>query len=579
MKSLQNQQNQGTEFPRDHHIIKRGGGITTVLLLVRGTFILLMLLILYLNYFQAEKLSYPWKCTFPKSNLIYLIMGIFTVALLLVAMRAVKYWLPLRIKQKSDCIVLCISVGLILLQFYLILNYYFIGDWDPGELRKIVVAFVHNETFPVGSWEMNYLSYYPNNGFLLAIWTMLAKMEYRFGILDTQSCLLSMLAMNCVISSVTGWLLYRVLHRLTSRYWAWVGWIIYLSLIWISPWVSIPYTDSAGLLFPILILDIYTNEKKGTWWKLSALGIISALAYKIKPQAMIPFIAIVLLEVIDILSVKQDWIVRVRHLCFATRRKAVLGVVLMLTIMAVFSTLIGQIKADSSIEIDKERAFEFSHWMMMGVNPVSYGTYSDEDVQFSMGIATQEERRLRNLEVFVERMSDFTPLSYLNFLKTKLIILYHDGSFGWWKEGSFLVSVSDSPNWFLSPLLRNFYYATGDYYSYFLSWMQMLWMVILTLCPFAIFHNGNVRNNRTVTVIMLSVLGLTLFEMIFELRARYLYTMVPLYITLAVLGLHQIVLLAKWLSVHPEDIVHEEIKLNNSNKEFLTERREASNEC
>lgn len=35
---------------------------------------------------------------------------------------------------------------------------------------------------------------------------------------------------------------------------------------------------------------------------------------------------------------------------------------------------------------------------------------------------------------------------------------------------------------------------------------------------------------------MLAIIGLTLFELIFEARARYLYTYVPLYIVLAIYG-------------------------------------------
>lgn len=39
---------------------------------------------------------------------------------------------------------------------------------------------------------------------------------------------------------------------------------------------------------------------------------------------------------------------------------------------------------------------------------------------------------------------------------------------------------------------------------------------------------------------MLAVIGLTLFELLFEARARYLYTYVPVYCVLAALGMQEI---------------------------------------
>ena len=42
-------------------------------------------------------------------------------------------------------------------------------------------------------------------------------------------------------------------------------------------------------------------------------------------------------------------------------------------------------------------------------------------------------------------------------------------------------------------------------------------------------------------IVMLAIIGLTIFELIFETRARYLYTYVPLYIILAAAGVQKIV--------------------------------------
>jgi len=40
-----------------------------------------------------------------------------------------------------------------------------------------------------------------------------------------------------------------------------------------------------------------------------------------------------------------------------------------------------------------------------------------------------------------------------------------------------------------------------------------------------------------IAILMLSILGLTAFELLFEARARYLYIYAPVYISLSMLGL------------------------------------------
>ena len=60
----------------------------------------------------------------------------------------------------------------------------------------------------------------------------------------------------------------------------------------------------------------------------------------------------------------------------------------------------------------------------------------------------------------------------------------------------------------------------------------MIWLAVLAVGIFSIF-----RKEKEVAVIMLSVIGLTVFELLFEARARYLYTYTPFYILLAAIGI------------------------------------------
>ena len=54
----------------------------------------------------------------------------------------------------------------------------------------------------------------------------------------------------------------------------------------------------------------------------------------------------------------------------------------------------------------------------------------------------------------------------------------------------------------------------------------------------AIFSTNNIIG--LLAIVMLSLIGLTVFELLFEARARYLYTYAPLYILLASAGTQKI---------------------------------------
>ena len=65
----------------------------------------------------------------------------------------------------------------------------------------------------------------------------------------------------------------------------------------------------------------------------------------------------------------------------------------------------------------------------------------------------------------------------------------------------------------------------------------MLWLTILVLGIIATIRS---EKDPLLAIVMLSLIGLTVFELLFEARARYLYTYAPLYILLASAGTQKI---------------------------------------
>lgn len=87
-----------------------------------------------------------------------------------------------------------------------------------------------------------------------------------------------------------GYLLYQVAEKFFDSHICAAGtWLVYVLFIGLSPWMRIPYSDSIGLIFPVLILWMYQkmdNEKK-KYLKYIMIAVVSFLGYKIKPTVII----------------------------------------------------------------------------------------------------------------------------------------------------------------------------------------------------------------------------------------------------------------------------------------------------
>ena len=119
----------------------------------------------------------------------------------------------------------------------------------------------------------------------------------------------------------------------------------------------------------------------------------------------------------------------------------------------------------------------------------------------------------------------------------KALVNFADGSFAWGEEGNFYHVIYEEKNDSLSPFLRSVYYQDGKLYQIQYWIRQICWLTVMLL----ILGNSlqKVKQDE-MTVVMLGLIGLILFVQIFEARARYLYTMVPLFLLCASAGMQKI---------------------------------------
>lgn len=426
-------------------------------------------------------------------------------------------------KDRKKIFFLC-SLGALAVQLVMVYQYYFYTDWDVETIVQCAMAGVTGEDI---SRHSTYFSMYPNNLVLVTLLSGVVRLAYALGL--SQHAYFALIVFQGVICWLTGVLLCMIVdHLLHDDGMTGLTWMLYQLLVGCSPWISIPYSDIVALFFPTAILAVlYLLPKTGARGALRMflLAFLAYFGYRIKPQIAIVLIAVVLYQLAAMVFGRP---------LDALRRLLKPGYVCGLAAGLCCAVLLANaMAAKVDVEIDEELAFGIPHFLMMGMNTEEFGAYYQRDVSFSWRCATRAERTQKNLEVFAQRVLEMGPAGLAKQLIRKTLTNFNDGTFCWAGEGVFYREILEEKLPVLSPLLRSIYYShEGRLYPVWANLAQMIWMGVLALALCAGLH----RQDGRLSVIMLSVIGLTLFETLFEARARYLLCYAPLYIMLCTMG-------------------------------------------
>lgn len=392
-------------------------------------------------------------------------------------------------------------------------SYFFKTGWDVRVVTDTAMALGQGTT-EWADWVREYFSRYPNNILIMKLYS------WMYGaVASSDSAFMVILWIQAALNSLAGYLLGLVIYRQWHRQsLMWFGYGLYLLLVGFSPWTSIPYSDALGLLFPIALLALYQSSH--LWGKIIGLSVLTAIGYAIKPQSVIVMIAITLIT-----------------LAYSGIRYWKQGLLFLVMSTALFVG-VRQLKQVDAIPLDPNMEYSLTHFLKMGLNDVTDGGYYEADVLTSGQAATTTQRRQENLATVQQRLRDYGPIGLLRHQVRKTIVNYADGTFGWGLEGSFFLETHDTTNP-LSRFSRSLYYEGHRLYPVFQFTMQIIWLLVLTLALGNLFLK---RLTKTQRVLFLSLIGIFLFESLFEARARYLYTYVPLFILSAVSGVEA------WLS-------------------------------
>lgn len=476
-------------------------------------FFLTIGLALFICLFLSKRF-YVCKRKFDYPNMLNLAIGVSIYIVFILIIYTVNKFN--RKNYNTDKIMLGMTVVLTGAVFYLGIHYCFSAGWDSGVIMKNA-SYISSGQRELLSNE--YYSWYPNNILLTSIFAILMKISAYLGI-NTGYYLI--LIYQCIIYALTGYLVYACVNMLLSRNYGLTAWCIYVLLVGLSPWVVVPYSDSTALFLVMLnvfcFFKIYKREHLEFF--LFAFVMISVLGYMIKPQVFILTIAVFL---VCLTRISMVWIRNWKKLILR------IGVMLLagLTAFGVY----GGAEKYCGFELEEECKLGMFHFMMMGLNEDRDGVWAAEDVTFSQSYLDSDERRNANIEEIKHRIKTLGSKGLAALWINKTLNNYNDGTFAWGVEGGFYGDSLARGNAGVIEFMENLFCA-GKYQHYYEGLVQALWLATLLLGIFSFWKNRDLR----VSALMLAIVGLSLFELIFEARARYLFAYAPVYIILAMLG-------------------------------------------
>ncbi len=504
----------------------------TLLQIMTGIFAFIFMVALLGVLFGGNRVDYYEICktVFLADNLVLFAMG--SVALL--AWLAIGYLFRNQELNKKQNRVVNIVLVLLFVGLYFInreISYCiaFFTGWDVSG----VSGSAYNLAAGVPIGYNYYYSMYTNNVPMVYFLYKLYDLGiHRMG-LEYQADIL-WIAVNNIGLSIGGFAACMTVKRVTGRLMPVLTTLLfYIGCVCFTPWKVIPYTDMYALMFTILTICFYVyaitareHKVHYLYWLLTCLcGFMGGL---IKPSAYVVVMAVIIMEVLHILfrSIKA-W------------KSHLVKLLMVLCVVGIMSAYKGHMYEATGFEYNPVIRATPHHYFLMGLNEPTTGGYYSDDVALIGRYDDFDERIEAEMELAWGRLKEKGFLGYMEFLFKKLVMCFNDGTFGWGKEGGFYFqdyhNMTDAP---YKQFLRDIFWMDARYSGRFNTYSQLIWIMIMVSIS-GLFLTKCKEEQYAHKTIMLTLLGVILYLLLFEARARYLLCFLPVLVVAAVLGLEQ----------------------------------------
>lgn len=411
-------------------------------------------------------------------------------------------------------------------------------DWDAAAVYHSAYGLAEQDVPEVT--DRTYFQINPNNLLLMLVLSRYLQAADSLGSQDLRQSTAYLNAAQLFAGMVLTYIAARLLGgRRAGR----LTLVPSLALILLSPWLPVFYSDTAALPFTIsifcllLVADRCRLPVRLLLW--AAAGALSAVGYGIKPTVLIVLVAASLTALLSLR--RKTW-----------RRDLAAG---LLSVAAAGAAFAGTHAATdawgraSGVLAEGVPVNQYSlpvtHFLKVGVQQYPgphgdyYGAYNEDDRSSTLAVADPQERFDTALQTWMDRVAARGPAGYAGFLNAKLRWITGDGSFFSWGEGRMGAEdfIADDP---LSRTVQDFYGPGRPGFPLLQNVWQGSWFLVLALCGAALFLRGPPLNSLGAVTARIALLGLFVFLMFSEGRARFLYLYLPFFIVLAGLSLQRL---------------------------------------
>lgn len=390
--------------------------------------------------------------------------------------------------------------------------------WDWGQLTMTASNYVLTGKID----NVGYFARYPNNKFWLSfliIFFRVIKTFYKEAVY--QDFKVVSMVVSGIIVQMTIFFTYKTGCVIFNKKKALAIGIASSLCIPIYLYAMFIYTDTIGVFIAVLILFLYSkiknNTNKVTWIYTVLLGVLAALAIQIKITVFIVFIAVI----VDVFFSR------------ITIQKILIKGCVVFVAMSIMMFVAGS-WAERQVVIDEKMvdAYQFppTHWVMMSLSPISEGGYVQEDVDYTSGFGTYDEKKEANIKEIKNRINDMgiAGISKQIFV-TKLSRTWCDSCFhGDNYVGRYPVKQG---------IFQEIFTTSGKHHGVCLiySWIYYI-MAVVGILLSAILSFRQKPQEQKMLVGRIAIFGMAVFQMIWECNARYLYVFLPIIILTAADG-------------------------------------------
>ena len=383
----------------------------------------------------------------------------------------------------------------------------------------------------------SYLTRNPNN-------LPLFLYERFFFNLFGEAALWIMQGLNLFYVNIAAWILYKGCQRYFSQTVADVTFTLYVALVGFSPYYMSMYTDIPPL--PLISLQIFLalgllkNQEKTRQIIGSSflLGILTSLAFLIRPTVMILMIA-----VFGVLFLRKNW-----------KKFFLTATVFGLGFSASYLPLHYGLAHQTEVPIIQGKGLAKGPLLFINLGLTNIGHDQEDMKEGLLQYVDPDKRDDYNNGMFAtenvikeikRRLKEYTPLTFLQHLYYKQSLTVAEGNLGWPYR-----SVEHEKTPYISPLyestkdnaftqfIRDFFLNSDkDSYRYYSLLKQVVWIIMALGLVFALWKY---RPDDSLNFLILAVFGGLLFLQIFEGgKTRYLIQFLPQILILSAVGLTQ----------------------------------------